>query len=716
VSRRWFLLAVALTVLTAEIVLGILQIVVGDHNSSKWSTLTFAVPPGVAFALAGVVAVWRRPGNRTGIYLGAVGYLWFIGALSDSNVDGIFTAAFVLQSLAFIPFILLILSFPTGRLQTRAQRIYIVVASVVIIAAPLLVLLVDRTPEPSCDNGCRESVIALVDSQRASDAVNVATNLVGIFLIVVAGILMVARWRAASPAHRNALRLVLTTSGIAIGALLVLNAFSAVFGGDSGAISPLFLLAFTAVPVSFLVGLLRTRLARSSVAALVVELGHGAPVEAALARVLGDPTLEVVYRTDQQGWIDAEGRTALDPQTQLGRSTTQVMGDGGIIATLVHDPSLGEEPELVDAVTAAASLSLQNERLDAALRAQSKLTETIADTVPSLLVSVDLDGRLVTANGAAVRAVGLESGAELVGMPFWDVFIAPAERTAMIERFMAAAPAFERASYENTFTNAHGDRIVIAWESAPLMDERGRVTGIVAGGLDITERKQREIELARERDLRLRQEAEVRASRSRIVQAGDDARQRLERNLHDGAQQRLVSLSISLRLIESKLDTDVAVAARMLAGAREELSEALDELRELARGIHPAILSDRGLIPALESLAARLPVDVEIVAPELELPEAIEAALYYVVAESLTNVVRYAEVDRVSVTFERDDLAVVVEVVDVGAGGADSTQGTGLRGLGDRVSALDGSFHVESPRGGGTRIRAEIPLATPVST
>ena len=285
----------------------------------------------------------------------------------------------------------------------------------------------------------------------------------------------------------------------------------------------------------------------------------------------------------------------------------------------------------------------------------------------------------------------------------------------MVERFRAAAPSFERASYENTFTNELGQLTVIAWESAPVVDDQGRVTGIVAGGLDITDRKQRELELARERDLRMRQETEVRASRARIVRAGDEARQRLERNLHDGAQQRLVSLSIALRLIESKLETDPAAAAPLLAGARVELSEALDELRELARGIHPAILSDRGLLPALESLASRLPLDVELISPELALPDAIEAALYYVVAESLTNVVRYANATAATVELTHDERAVSVTVSDQGAGGADPARGTGLRGLQDRVSALDGRFHVDSAPGDGTRVRAEIPLVTVVA-
>ena len=439
--RRWLLLAIALVVLAAEIVGAVVQIVVGDHNDAKWATLAFAVPPGVAFALAGIVAVWRRPGNWTGVYLGAVGYVWFVGALGESNNDWLFSSATVLSSFAFIPFILLILSYPTGRLETHGQRVYVVVSSVALIVIPLTLLLVDETPERSCINGCRNSPIAVVDSERTTDIVTLLATLIGIGLIVWAGTLLVARWRRATAAHRNALRLVLTTSGVAILALLVLNAIDAVSSSASDSLSPVFLLAFTAVPISFLVGILRTRLARSSVAELVVELGRGAPIEDALAQALGDPTLEVAYRDDDCGWIDASWlRPVPNPATHDGRNATQVVGERGLIATLVHDPSLDEEPELVHAVTAAASLSLENEP---------------ARRRPPGAVGAHRDHRRHRAEPArprrsrrparegeprAVRAVGLETSADLVGRPFWDVFIAPAEREAMIERFWAAGP------------------------------------------------------------------------------------------------------------------------------------------------------------------------------------------------------------------------------------------------------------------------------------
>jgi signal transduction histidine kinase len=203
---------------------------------------------------------------------------------------------------------------------------------------------------------------------------------------------------------------------------------------------------------------------------------------------------------------------------------------------------------------------------------------------------------------------------------------------------------------------------------------------------------------------------ELLASRARIVEAGDAERRRLERNLHDGAQQRLVSLSLSLRLAQAKLGSDPHAADEILSGASVELALALEELRELARGIHPAVLTDRGLGPALESLADRTPVPVNLEeVPDGRLPAPVEAAAFYVVSEALTNVTKYADASSVNVRIAQEDGYAIVEVADDGCGGADPKGGSGLRGLSDRVAALEGRLAIVSPPGAGTRIRAEIP-------
>jgi signal transduction histidine kinase len=205
---------------------------------------------------------------------------------------------------------------------------------------------------------------------------------------------------------------------------------------------------------------------------------------------------------------------------------------------------------------------------------------------------------------------------------------------------------------------------------------------------------------------------QMRPMQARVVAAADTERRRLERDLHDGAQQRLVSLSLSLALVSRQLTPD-SEAKRMLDAARAELAASLTELRELARGLHPAVLSSRGLPAALDSLACRAPLPVQLtVDVERRLPAPIEIAAYYLVSEALTNVAKYAGATTAAVNVTRHSGRVVVEVIDDGIGGADAAGGSGLRGLADRVQALRGHVHVVSPPGGGTRVRAEIPCGS----
>jgi signal transduction histidine kinase len=202
---------------------------------------------------------------------------------------------------------------------------------------------------------------------------------------------------------------------------------------------------------------------------------------------------------------------------------------------------------------------------------------------------------------------------------------------------------------------------------------------------------------------------ELRESRSRVIDAGQKERQRLERDLHDGAQQRLVALSLDLSLLQTRLDGDTG-AKDALSQAREEIALSLTELRDVARGLHPAVLSAHGLPVALESLVARASVPVRLtVAVADRVPEAVEVAAYFVVSESLTNIGKHADATSATVHVAELDDQVVVEVVDDGVGGADTERGSGLRGLADRVEALGGRLRVWTPRGGGTRVRAELP-------
>jgi signal transduction histidine kinase len=201
---------------------------------------------------------------------------------------------------------------------------------------------------------------------------------------------------------------------------------------------------------------------------------------------------------------------------------------------------------------------------------------------------------------------------------------------------------------------------------------------------------------------------EIHASRARILEAADEARRRLERDLHDGAQQRLVLAGI--RLKEAQAEARGTLAERLVADAFELVQQGLTELRDLARGIHPAALSERGLAAALENLVAASPVPVDLRVLDGRVAPAVEAAIYFTVAEALTNVAKHSHATLVSVQVEVEDSEIIARVADDGVGGVRVTAGSGLTGLYDRLDAIGGTLTVESPPGAGTTICARIPL------
>lgn len=255
-----------------------------------------------------------------------------------------------------------------------------------------------------------------------------------------------------------------------------------------------------------------------------------------------------------------------------------------------------------------------------------------------------------------------------------------------------------------TVIDREGVHVAVLLHDASLKDEPELLAAVTAAAGIALENAQLHVEL------RARLE-ELRGSRARIVEAGQKERQRLERNLHDGAQQRLIALSLELGRLEERLGEDPDASLR-LDLARREIATSLEELRDVARGLHPAVVSGHGLAIGLESLAARAPVPVRLtVDVEGRLPERLEVAAFYLVSESLANVGKHATATSATVQIARANGQVVVEVTDDGIGGADPEIGTGLRGLADRVEALGGSLRVWSPSGDGTRVRAEIPCA-----
>jgi PAS domain S-box-containing protein len=295
------------------------------------------------------------------------------------------------------------------------------------------------------------------------------------------------------------------------------------------------------------------------------------------------------------------------------------------------------------------------------------------------------------------RIFGLQPGSCTIDLGAFLRLIHPEDREAMLDAVREASRTGEPFLRRHRILEADG---TIRWIEgrAEVVRDRGRTVRMVGTSYDVTERQRYEESLQSSL-------AELRASRARIVEAADAERRRVERDLHDGAQQRLVSLAMALRLAQLRHPE----LRETLETVSAELRLALAELRDLARGIHPAVLSEQGLGTALEALAMRTPLPVRLTCPDERLPAGLEAAAYYVVAEALTNTLRHAAATRAVVTVRARPGRVTVEVSDDGVGGACEQDGSGLRGLRDRVAAAGGRMLVDSPPGGGTRLAAELP-------
>ena len=486
----------------------------------------------------------------------------------------------------------------------------------------------------------------------------------------------------------------------------------------------------------------------------------------ALARALRDPSLEIVYwLPERKTFADLDGRPVRPPSAHGEITATMILDSTSEpIAVLLHDVALLHEAEHVQAVCSAAGLALESARQQVELRARlaevtgsrTRIVESAhelrerdygvkrvtleaqgpADTIAGLLrqaplsenariagaddlvsqldtlspgeerlaavigaapvavLEVNLDTRVVRWNTAAERIFGWREE-DVLGEP---VPFVPADRETefqwLLER-VRAGHAY--TGFETVRQRRDGTHVAVEIAAAPVRDESGAITSHMVVVTDVSER--------------MRHERELRESRAKIVEVGDAERRRLERNLHDGAQQRLVALSLELSLLKQRFEGD-AEAREAIDEARRELSESLQELRELARGIHPAIVTAHGLAVAVESLAGRSPVPVTLMVDlDDRASEACQVAAYYVVSESLTNVAKYAHASTATIEIRSSDTYLFVEVRDDGRGGADATAGSGLRGLADRMEAVGGRLQVWSPTGGGTRIRAELPIA-----
>jgi signal transduction histidine kinase len=581
--RRALLALFALGVIFAG--LDVALALTSTHEDQKVVTAILGPLIGLSFIGTGVFAWWRRPLNRFGLLMTGVGIAWFLSGLTESNNSTVFTIGSYVEPLYLVIVIQMVLSFPTGRLETFAQRVTIAAGYLDVLAVRLPFFLLGGDIVGDLKGPRPDNVLAVVDAPDLADVFDYTSTFVAVVVLVSTLVLLVRKRQAATPPQRRALAPMLWT-GLALVGLLGIAFLIDVLGlpGRIGDVAGLLaLVAFAILPFAFLAGLVRSRYSRAGAVGELIErlnnpeadrsLGH------ALADALGDGSLKLVYWRPSAGhYVTYDGRPVELPEAGSGRAVTEVEREGIRVGAIIHDASLADEPGLVRAVAASAALALENERLEAELRAR----------------------------------------------------------------------------------------------------------------LD-----------------------ELQTSRSRLVEVSMFERRRLERDLHDGAQQRLVALSLQLGLAKRRLEEGQDVAAgAMLDAARDELARALEELRELARGIHPAVLTDRGLEPALEALAERAPLPVSLdQMPAERLPAPVEAAAYFVVAEALTNVVKYAGASTAAVRIRRNGSYAVVEVRDDGVGGADPTIGTGLRGLADRLAALDGRLEVHSPPGEGTTVRAEVPCA-----
>ena len=354
-------------------------------------------------------------------------------------------------------------------------------------------------------------------------------------------------------------------------------------------------------------------------------------------------------------------------------------------------------------------LTVQREA-EQALRERDAILARVAQPV----WVVDHEGRFHYANPAALAALGYDDPAELVGRPGHETvhYKYPDGRPYPTEDCpLTQARESGRAlpDQEDWLVRKDGSIVRIAYSAAPFDLPEGR--GSVTAFTDIEERLEA-ADAARDRDIAEARAQELSAARRRIIEAADAARARVTRDLHDGAQQQFVSAVVTLQLAEKQAATNPDVAAQLRQTALEQTRAGLRELRDLAAGIHPGILTDRGLGPAVDALASRLPLPVTVVdALDRRLPAPVEASLYFFVTEALTNVVKHAGATAAQVRIGAENGCLAVDVIDDGAGGAAATAGgTGLAGLSDRIAALDGELTVTSVPGQGTALHAELPL------
>jgi signal transduction histidine kinase len=522
----------------------------------------------VPYLVSGLIAWWRRPVSRLGPLMLAAGFVTPLSLLPFADNQIWVSIGELFEVLPAAIYLHVFLAYPTGRLHARPEQLTVVSCYVATLLPTAARVMLGHDPT---------NIFTVTVNPVAALRVEQVQFSIICGLLLCGAVLLYVRRRALGRSKRRFAALLVDSFGLALVSLAALSVGGIWPWPGIGVVQALTSLAMGLAPVVFLVGLLDMRLARTDIGGLLVELDRDPTLDlqAPLARALHDPSLELAYwLPDQQIWTDQDGHPVPLPGPEQRRSIRLIYRNHEPIAALFFDPSLADEEELLNAVSAAAGIALENGRLKAELRAKLK---------------------------------------------------------------------------------------------------------------------------------------ELQSARVRALEAGRRERQRLERNLHDGAQQRLVGISIELGSLENRVNADPQLRQR-LARTREEVSASLDQLRDIARGIYPAVLSGHGLAVALESLTAgaALPVDLRVGVTE-RLPEAVEVAAYYIVSEALANIGKHAHASTATVRVDRDADVLIVEVIDDGIGGASMVGGSGLRGLRDRAEVLGGQLLISTTAGGGTTIRAEIP-------
>ncbi|MFL5686217.1 MAG: sensor histidine kinase [Chloroflexota bacterium] len=543
---------------------------------------------GWSMIAAGLIIADRRPGNRIAPFAILTGFAWFVGDFTSSDVAVVSYLATVVHGWFDPLFALVILAYPAGRITRRPDRA-LAIGFVAVQAGWTVIQAYGLRPIAWWDcPTCISTVDRWIAAYDAMDPLGRIETLLLTGLSIGLLVVVAARWVSASGAARSRQTPVLVAGLVLAGGFIATFVWQTVLPtsareplGELRVIVLAVLRVFVAI--ALMIGVLRDDAAKGRIADLVVRLDGLPPLpvlQASLRDALGDPSLEV-YRWEaaSASFLDAAGRRATPPVDGAARAVLTIGHADAPELVIAHDPTLRDDPGLVSAAAAAVRLAVENERLQAEVRAQ-------------------LDA--------------------------------------------------------------------------------------------------------------------VTASRARIVEAQDDERRRIERDLHDGAQQRLVSLQLSLQMLRRDLgpDADPAAVAELEA-ASAEAAAAIADIRELARGVHPAILTESGLGAALGSLADRSPLPV-VVADDLDrrLPATVEATAYFVAAEALTNAIKHSGASRIDLRTWLADDQLHLDVRDDGRGGADATDGTGLTGIQDRVAALGGTIRVESLDGQGTRLEVALPCAS----